>query len=190
MQRQRLKKRFTPEEYLAMQEASETRSEYYNGEIFDMVGGTRDHSLIASNVNRVLGNALLDRPCEVHTSDMRLLVEAEGLYTYPDIMVICGKAAYAHGRKDTVTNPVFVVEVLSPSTRSYDRKQKVEFYAQIPSLQEYLLIDSQRPRVECLRRGEAGWKRETVIGLDAEICLASVDYALPLSEVYRKVSWG
>lgn len=191
MQRRRLKKRFTPEEYLAMQEGSETRSEYYNGEIFDMVGATINHSRIVGNLVVTLGTHLRDGPCEVLATDMKLLVKASGLYTYPDVLVICGEAETALDRDDIVTNPVLLVEVLSPSTRAYDRKQKAEFYKQIPSLQEYLLVDSERPRVECLRRGAKDeWRKETAIGLDAEIGLASVDCALPLSEIYRKVSWG
>ena len=111
------KQTFSPAEYLAMEQVAEYKSEYYDGEIFAMSGGTPDHSTIAVNFVIELGTRLASKPCRVFNSDMRVHLERSGLYTYPDAMVICGKIQLAKGRKDTVTNPVLIVEVLSESTR-------------------------------------------------------------------------
>src|SRR5713226_3456762 len=114
------KKNFTPEEYLAMEQVAEYKSEYYNGEIFAMSGGTADHSLIEGNLYTTLNQLLESKPCRVFTSDMRLFVQQSDLYTYPDAMIVCGKIQFVLTRKDTFTNPIVIVEVLSPSTRDCD----------------------------------------------------------------------
>jgi Uma2 family endonuclease len=188
--RQAQKNYFTPAQYLAMEVVSEEKHEYYDGEIYLMAGGTREHSLIAVNVVSELRQALAPKPCEVYNSDMRLLVERSGLYTYPDVMVICGKVQMVERRNDTVTNPVLIVEVLSESTRNDDRGVKFNFYKQLPSLQEYVVVESERPRVEVYRRGENDvWALEALTDLEAVLHLASVDCQVSLNEVYRKVSW-
>ena len=110
------KTKYTPEEYLAHESAAEYKSEYYNGEIRAMAGGSRNHSLIAGNVITVLNNTLETKPCAVYNSDLRLLVKRSGVYTYPDAMIICGKTEFQFGRTDVVTNPVVIVEVLSLHT--------------------------------------------------------------------------
>src|SRR5215831_10841585 len=115
------KRYFTPAEYLAMEEVAETKHEYYNGEIFDMVGVSRNHNLITVNIATSLNESLRHKPCEVYSLDMRLLVTPNGLYTYPDVMVFCGKPEFIHRQTDTLTNPNVIVEVLSDSTRDYDR---------------------------------------------------------------------
>src|SRR5919199_712631 len=103
---QAAKRFYTPEEYLALEEAADYKSEFYQGEIFAMAGGTRNHSLITANTTTALNNALEARPCEVHMSDLRLHVKRNGLYTYPDVMVICGRPEFVEGRNDTVTNAI------------------------------------------------------------------------------------
>ena len=181
---------FTPAQYLAMEVVSEEKHEYYDGEIYLLAGGTREHSLIAVNTIVALGNKLASKPCEVYNSDMRSLVERSGLYTYPDVMVICGKVRMVERRNDTVTNPVLIVEVLSESTRDYDRGMKFNFYKQIPSLQEYVVVESERARVELYRRGEKeAWTVEAYVNLDAVLPLTSVDCQVSLREIYSKVSW-
>lgn len=184
------KKTFTPIEYLAMETVADYKSEYYNGEIFAMSGGTTDHSLIAVNIAGTLGQRLAPTPCRVFNSDMRLNVALSGLYTYPDVMVICGKIELVKRRDDTVTNPVLIVEVLSESTRDYDRGAKFNFYKQIPALQEHVMVESERPHVECYRRtGDDKWLVEIHDDLDATVKLESVACEITLRQVYNKVSW-
>ncbi len=184
------KKTFTPTEYLAMETVADYKSEYYNGEIFAMSGGTTDHSLVAVNLTVELGTRLAATPCRVFNSDMRLNVEHSGLYTYPDVMVICGKIELVKRRDDTVTNPVLIVEVLSASTRDYDRGAKFNFYKQISTLQEHVMVESERPHVECYRRtGDDKWLVEIHDDLDATVKLESVACEFTLRRVYNKVSW-
>ena len=193
---QRKKSIFTPAEYLGMEEKTDYKSEYYNGEIFAMAGGTPDHNSIAVNLAGELRQLLRHKPCRVFTSDLRLLVERSGLYTYPDAMVICGKIQLVEGRTDTVTNPILIVEVLSESTRDYDRGTKFNFCKQIPTLQEYILVESEKPLVECFRRADGDkWTMEMYEGLDALARLESIESetesprGIALRDIYDKVSW-
>src|SRR5688572_7349699 len=128
--------RLTEEEYLALEEKSEIRHEFFDGEIFAMAGGTYNHSIIAGNLNRHLGNLLAGR-CSVGNADLRIKVEATGLLTYPDISLICGAPNLTNQPSDTLLNPTLIAEVLSPSTELYDRGVKFEHYRQIPSLTTY-----------------------------------------------------
>ena len=181
---------FSPAEYLAMEEVAEYKSEYCNGEIFGMSGGTADHSLATVNFTAALSQRLQLGPCRVFNSDMRLHVERNGLYTYPDVMVICGKIELVKNRNDTVTNPVLIVEVLSESTRSYDRGAKFNFYKQIPTLREYILVESERSHVECYQRTrDDQWLVEMYDDLSATVKLESVACEIPLLQIYSKVSW-
>ncbi len=184
-----LKSKFTQAEYLAMEEAAEYKSEYYNGEIFAMSGGTADHSKIAVSCAAELRQMLDPKPCHVFNSDVRLLVQPNGLYTYPDVMVICGKIQFVERRKDTVTNPILIVEVLSESTRDYDRGAKFNFYKQIPSLQEYVTIESESARIECYRRAGDKWTIETYDNLNAVARFESLACEIPVKRIYHKVAW-
>lgn len=185
-----LKNKFTPAEYLAMEEVADFKSEYYAGEIFAMTGGTADHSTVAVNLAAELRQALAARPCRVFNSDMRLHIKKSGLYTYPDVMVVCSKLKFLERRADTLVNPLLIIEVLSESTRDYDRGAKFEFYKGIDTLQEYVLVESESPRVECYHRGVGNqWIIETYAGLDALARLESLSHDLPLRQIYHKVSW-
>ncbi len=192
------KTQFTPAEYLAMEQAADYKSEYYDGEIFAMSGGTADHSVIQGNWIAALHQQLSAKPCRVFTSDMRLLVARSGLYTYPDAMVVCGKIEFVERRKDTLTNPLLIVEVLSESTRTYDRGVKFNFYKQIPSLQEYVLVESEQAHVEVYRRvgdpsarsGQDLWTMDLSEGLDGDIRLQSVECEISVAQIYAKVTWG
>ena len=190
MQRRAPKTTFTAEEYLALEQVADYKSEYYDGKIYAMSGGTGDHSLIAVNTGAELHKVLKSAPCSVFNSDMRLLVEKSQLYTYPDLMVVCGKLQYALKSKTTLTNPIVIVEVLSESTQAYDRGEKFTFYKKIPSLREYVMVDSERAYVEVLRRAEGdAWTIEMSDGMDASARLESVNCEIPLREIYDKVSW-
>jgi Uma2 family endonuclease len=183
------KKKFTPAEYLAMEEVAEYKSEYHRGEIFALSGGTVDHSLVAGNLVGALKSMLAATPCRVFNSDLRVHVRVSDLYTYPDVMVVCGKLQYFERRNDTILNPLLIVEVLSPGTREYDRGAKFEMYKGIPSLQEYLLVDSESARIECYRRRDTEWTVTAFDNLDGACRLESLDCEIPLSLVYEKVTW-
>lgn len=142
------KKNYTAEEYLELELASETRSEYRNGEIIPMTGGTPAHNEIAINLSAFLKLALRGKPYHLFSTDQRLWIPAVNLYTYPDMMVVPKPLELQAGRKDTITNPCFVAEVLSKSTQNYDRSEKFAAYRTIPTFKEYLLIDQYRVHVE------------------------------------------
>lgn len=184
-----VKKHYTVDEYLAMEEVAEYKSEYYNGKIYAMSGGSGDHSLIQGNLITRLNERLRATPCRVFTSDMRLLVEQSTFYTYPDATVVCGKVQFAPERNDVLLNPTVVIEVLSPSTRNYDRTQKFSFYKKVPSVQDYVLVESTRAHVECLHRAGRQWVLEMYNGPDARLKIESLNIEIPLSELYEKVSW-
>jgi len=181
--------RLTPEEYLAIEREAERKSEYYDGRMYLMAGTSRAHSLIVMNVTRVLGTELLDGPCEVYASDMRLKVTESGLYTYPDVMVACPEIRFDDRRSDTLLNPKVIIEVLSPSTEAYDRGQKFALYQALSSLREYVLISQVEPRVERFTRqpGSTDWVYSEATGLEREVELSSIGCRLRLSAAYHKV---
>src|SRR5262249_15919391 len=142
----------TPEEYLEIERAAEFRSEYYNGCMYAMSGASLSHVLITGSLNAELRAAVKKGPCLVGSRDLRLRVSPSGLYAYPDGGVIWGQAKCAEDLKDTVLNPTFLAEVLSPSTEAYDRGFKSTQYRKIESLQEYALVSQTEPRLEVFRR--------------------------------------
>ena len=183
--------RLTPEQYLELDRASEFRSEYYKGRMFAMSGGTFNHAGIIGNIAFALKSALKKRPCIVTTSDVRVHVSADGLYTYPDVVVVCGAPKFADDQKDTLVNPALIVEVLSRSTEGYDRGFKFAQYRMIESLQEYALVSQVEPRVEWYRRHSGGdWLFAEAVGMDAVCHLQSVDCAVALADVYDKVTFA
>jgi Uma2 family endonuclease len=189
---QRSYKLFTPQEYLVQEEVSESKSEYFRGEIFAMAGGTANHSRIAVNATGELHQALRRFPCQTFNSDLRLLVEENGLYTYPDVMIVCGQLQFAPDRNDTITNPVLIVEVLSESTRDYDRGMKFQLYRDVPTLQHYILIDQDEVRVEHYRKQKNEWVFTSFTHLkDAlTIRLDEGEIKLRIRDLYDKVDFG
>ncbi len=183
------KTKFSQEEYLAMEEVAQYKSEFHRGEIFAVSGGTYNHSVIQGNLVRQLGNLLDSKPCTVVTADLRIHIEAGDLFTYPDAAVVCGKARFFPRRTDTIVNPSLIIEVLSPSTRDYDRGAKFEMYKHIQSLQEYVLVEGEKAHVECFRRRAGGWTLAAFSGMDASCRLESLDCEIPLSRIYQKVTW-
>ena len=184
----RRKTQLTAEEYLAIERKSETKSEYFAGEMFAMVGASRRHNLIAANIIRSLGNQLLERPCNVYPSDMRVKVSATGKYTYPDVSVACDPEQFDDAENDTLLNPVVIIEVLSDSTEAYDRGKKFEQYQQIESLTEYLLVAQEPYRVEqYVRQGGRDWRYSEYHSGDDVLRLNSVGCELSLKDVYAKI---
>lgn len=182
------KHRFTPEEYLALDRASDTKHEYFEGEVYDMVGGNPNHNIVSGNVFASLYNQLRDRPCLVFPRDQRVRSLRRLSYTYPDITVVCGEPEYFEG--DTLINPTVIIEVLSPSTENYDRGKKSKYYFSIASLQEYLLVFQDQPQIDHhTRTSETSWSIQEVSGIDAVIDLPSIGCTLALSDVYHKVTF-
>ncbi|HEX2914152.1 MAG TPA: Uma2 family endonuclease [Chloroflexia bacterium] len=179
------------EEYLAFEEKSGQKNEYYQGQLYQIAGGSARHNLIASNINAILNSGLVDYPCLVFSGDMRILVEEHHLYTYADGSVVCGEVEFAHNREDTVTNPILLVEVLSKSTRNYDRGDKFELYRAIEALQYYLIVDQERVFVEFHRKLEDGnWQLETLTSLDQSLKLPELgNLELNLARIYSKVTF-
>jgi Uma2 family endonuclease len=179
--------RYTPEDYLTRERTAEYKNEYVNGFIVAMTGASRAHNLITANIGGELRSQLKGRPCEVYIGDMRVKVEPTGTYRYPDVVVACGDIAFEDMELDTLLNPVLIVEVLSPTTEAADRGEKFAHHRRLPSLQEYLLVSQDTPRIEQFTRQSDGWLLSEVSGLDATVRLASIDCVLPLREVYDKV---
>lgn len=178
----------TPQEYLARERHAEIKSEYYRGEMFAMSGASREHNLIAVNVAGELRGQLRDRDCEVYQSDMRVRVSATGLYTYPDVTVVCGGPQFEDAEADTLVNPKVLFEVLSPSTADYDRGGKFAQYRRLPSLAEYVLISQDRPLIEhYVRQPHGEWLLAEKTGMEDTLVLPSIGCALRLSEIYLKV---
>ncbi|MBE7383373.1 MAG: Uma2 family endonuclease [Leptolyngbya sp. SIO1E4] len=184
-------KTYTAEDYLTLEIASDIRSEYRSGEIVPMTGGTPEHNQIASALNALLWFGLRGKPYSIFITDQRLWIPAVNVYTYPDAMVIANPVNLKPGRKDTVTNPVLIAEILSDSTQSYDRSDKFESYRTIPTFQEYLLIDQYRPYVEqFVKRSEHQWLFTEHSGLDAQVSVSSVGVELALRDLYENVVSG
>ena len=179
----------TPEQYLEIERRAEQKSEYYNGEMFAMAGAGRWHVLIVTNLVSALSQRLRKRPCEVYSTDMRLKVSPSGLYTYPDVVVVCGGPQFADDRQDTLLNPSLIIEVLSESTQDYDRGRKFELYRTLLSLVDYLTVAQDHPHIEHSTRQEGGWQLVDYNSPAESIHLASIDTALPLAEVYDKVEF-
>ena len=184
--------RCTPEEYLARERDARERHEYYHGEVFAMSGGTPQHSLIIANVNGELRAALKGKPCRVYESNLRIRIPRTTLYTYPDASVVCGPLQFdpLDARKETVINPTLLVEVLSPSTETWDRGGKFQNYQQIESLREYVLVSSEKALLETFLRHEGGtWIYAAAAGPEARARFNSLGVEIPLAEIYAGVEF-
>jgi len=182
-----LKTRYTPEQFLALERRNEFKSEYYNGFITAMAGASRQHNLIAVNFSREISSQLKDRPCEVYGSDMRVCVSPTGPYTYPDVVAVCGKPHFQDDEQDTLLNPAMIVEVLSPSTESYDRGDKFAHYRRLASLREYVIVAQDKVMVERYTRHGSEWLLAELSRLDDTLRLESIECQVPLREIYSKV---
>jgi Uma2 family endonuclease len=180
--------RLTAQQYLEIERRAEYKSEFLNGEMFAMSGASRAHHLITGNVSSSLHVQLRGRPYETYASDMRVKVSETGLYTYPDVVVVCGAAEFEDAHVDTLLNPTAIVEVLSPSTEAYDRGEKFAQFRELASLREYVLIAQDRPRVERFRRAQGKeWLFAAVDGLEGTVHLTSIGCDLALADVYERV---
>ena len=177
-------------EYETRELDADTKSEYYRGEMFAMAGGSPEHSLVATNFTREAGNQLKGKPCVPYNSDLRVKVEATGLYTYPDATIVCGPPQMDTAVKGTVLNPSVIVEVLSESTESYDRGKKSSHYRRIESLRELILISPSEPLVEMFtRRDDGNWSFIEYRSITDTLVIDSVGVSIPLSEIYRNIAF-
>jgi len=180
----------SPEEYLALDRAAEQRSEYVNGQVYCMAGGTRRHSRICVNTITELSAATRDR-CAVDSSNLRLFVEKTGAYFYPDVLVTCGPERAGNDLQDTITNPQVLIEVTSKSSETYDRGAKFHQYRTIPSLSDYLIIDQFRMLVEhYCRQPDGAWLFREYASPDFVIALPSIGAELNISGIYRDIKFS
>jgi Uma2 family endonuclease len=180
----------TPQEYLEQERRAEFKSEYYRGEVFAMSGASYEHTLIKDNLAREAGNHLKDGSCRVLTSDLRVKVSPTGLYTYPDVVIVCNEPQFEDSHFDTLLNPRALVEVLSDSTEKYDRGAKFRNYREISSLAEFILIAQDRPLIErYVRQLDEKWILTIFNDLSHTFEFASVAVRMPLFEIYRGIKF-
>jgi Uma2 family endonuclease len=179
---------YTPEEYLELEEAAEYKSEYIDGQIIPMAGGTINHNQIALNLSTELNFAFKKQNYRVFMGDVRLWIPQKLTYTYPDVMILAGEPEFFNNRKDIILNPQIIVEVLSKSTKGYDREDKFQAYRTISTFQEYLLIDQTRIHVDQFSKtGKKQWTLREYDEEDDAIALVTVPFEISLQDLYNKV---
>ncbi len=180
----------SPEAYLAMERAAREKHEYYKGDVFAMSGASREHNIIAKNFNTVVLPFLKGKSCDMFGSDLRVHIPKNSLYTYPDFTVVCGKWETTDNEKDTITNPSVIVEILSKTTRDYDRGTKFNLYRSIKTLKEYILIDSMAVSVEIFtRQSNDQWVLSEYKILTDSIYISTIGLTLFLKDIYEDVSF-
>lgn len=188
MAESREKLNYPKEEYLMMEEAADYKSEFYNGEIFAMAGGSPNRSIICFKLYRRIAEAIDNKDCIGFDSNMKLEISQADSYVYPDVTVICGDIEFSENRRDIIRNPVLIIEVLSPATQAFDRGKKFEYYRMVPSVQEYVSVSQEQPMIEVFyRQDEKTWLYSVFKGLDESVFLRTVDYKILIKDVYRKV---
>ncbi len=182
---------YTPEEYLELEVEAEERHEYIDGEVICVTGGTPNHNQIAGNFYAALNFALKGQPYRVFVTDQRLWIPAKHIYTYPDVIIVQGDLQFQEGRKDTLINPLMIAEVLSNSTKNYDRVEKFAAYRTIPGFQEYVLIDQYSIHIEHYYKTEPNqWFFSEYEGKDTTFSLLSISFQIVLGDLYDKVDFA
>ena len=180
-------KRMTVSEYFAHERTALNKSEFYDGELFAMAGASVPHNRIKENLSGEFHARLKGSSCQSFSSDQRVLVDRTGLYTYPDLVIVCGELQYDPLNEDTITNPKVIIEVLSDSTERYDRTTKFRMYQQISSLQEYILVSQQEPVCErFVRQGDGTWALRAFVGREATLELVTVDAQVKLADIFAR----
>ena len=181
---------YSPEEYLALEEVADYKSEYIDGEIYPMAGGSVNHNQIAGNFYAELNFAFKKLDYQVYMGDVRLWIPKRRIYTYPDIMVVVGEPEYYNHRTDTIMNPKVILEVLSKSTQGYDKSEKFDYYRSIPTVEEYILIHQNKVYVEQFyQTGKKRWSFREYDTEDEAVALNSVPFQISLADVYNKVKF-
>lgn len=188
---QTVKRFYTPEEYLELEEQAEFKSEYRDGEIVPMTGGTTNHNQIALNLAASIKIAIKGQNYRIYINDVRLWIPKYRQYTYPDVMVIEGQPVYTGTNRTTVTNPSLIVEVLSKSTQNYDQGNKFLYYRSIPEFKEYILIDQYQYHVmHYVKTADGKWVFDEIEGESANLVLETVDFEITLSDLYEQVDFS
>jgi Uma2 family endonuclease len=180
----------SPEEYLAVERESDTKSEYYDGVVYAMTGARINHIRIVTNLTVELATQLRGRRCDVLSNEMKVRLQNSRKFFYPDVTVVCGKPLFHDEREDIILNPLLVIEVLSKSTEAFDRGAKFQAYQTLDSLKEYLLVAQDKPIIEqYVRQSDGKWTYTALVGLENSLTLPSVECTLNLSAVYDKVDF-
>lgn len=189
--------RYSVEEYLAIERNSEERHEYLDGEIYEMAGESPEHGRICTNLSGILHAQLRGKPCEAFSKDMKVRSgpvpkpgqTKKGLYSYPDLLVVCGELKFHDEHRDVLLNPKVIVEVISPSTEAFDRGEKwTRYQTWLPELTDYLLVSQSTPQIDHYhRRANGEWSYSLVNKLEGSLRLQSIDCTLPLTEVYDRI---
>lgn len=181
--------KFTPTQYLALEDTAEQRSEYYRGTILPVAPLTFHHKAVVRDIFVALSLALKERPCRIFVEAFRLFVEPAAFFTYPDVMVVCGEVRFAAGRDDTLMNPTVIFEVSSAATREYDLGMKFDRFRLLPTLREYVVLDSQRVEVRRMRHRVGQWVTATYENFDEMVELESLDCRIRVAEFYKTVEF-
>jgi Uma2 family endonuclease len=180
------KTKLTVEEYLHLEKQSSQKYEFYKGEVFAMSGASARHNIISKNLMRDLGNALKGHPCQPYGSDFRVHIPENTLYTYPDISIVCGDIISSEADEESFLHPTIIIEILSPSTKNYDRGEKFKLYRDIPTLKEYILVDSESINIEAWRINEKNkWELHEYNTLNQQLHLPTLSLTIPLTDVYE-----
>ena len=183
-------KYIAPEDYLAMELNAPEKHEYFEGSVYAMAGGTIEHICIVDNLATEIQSFIKGKGCRSYTSDLRITTPHFESYMYPDISIICGKMETKEGVFNTATNPSVIIEVTSWSTEKYDRRYKRIYYLQIPSLKEYIIVDSLRCRIELNRKmADGNWESCIIEDMDASISIETINMNIPLKDIYFEVSF-
>lgn len=180
--------KISEKEYLEQERKAEYKSEFYNGEIFAMAGATKEHNKIVGAIVGEIFNFLKGKGCSIFPSDLRLHNFENGLYTYPDVTIVCGEEKYLDDKFDTLTNPTVLFEVLSPATEDYDRGTKFKLYRSIPALQNYVVVSSTEYAAEVYTRNNDEWILTTAKDKDGTLYISAIDYTMKLSDIYAQIS--
>lgn len=181
----------TVAEYLAYEDSIEGKAEYTNGEIFVMAGASLNHNRITSNLHFELRKRIAGQGCEVYPGDFKIHMEADETFYYSDITVFCGPIDLVEGRNDIAENPIVLVEILSDSTRHFNRGDKKHQYMTLPSLQEYVIVEQSRPLVDVYWRNPLGkWEYETYLNIEETVVFNALNISIPMREIYALVNFG
>lgn len=185
------KRFYTPEEYLELEEKAEERNEYRDGEIIPMSGGTTNHNKIAGNFYKKFPLTIESESYDIYMIDVKVWIPRYRIYTYPDVMVIKGEPIYEGNSRVMITNPLLIVEVLSNSTKNYDKTDKFKYFRSIASFQEYIMIDQYSFSVEqYVKQSEGLWVFKEYEGEDAVLELESVNFKIPFKDIYERVDFS
>jgi Uma2 family endonuclease len=182
---------YTPEAYLSLEERAEFKSEYYQGEIFSMAGASLNHNRIVRNLLVGLSRAVAQQPYEVFANDVKVWIPQANAYTYPDVLLLAEPPQFAEKRNDTVTNPLIIIEVLSDSTKDFDRSGKFELYRTLPSLREYILVHQDKIQLEqFIKQSEKQWLMREYDTEETALEFTNVPIQVTLADMYAKVDFS